>query len=127
MASRRIKLSGYVTKLLRLCQRLELLERLVLDLPDPLARDVERPPDLVERPRMLAAEAVAQLEHAPLAVAQILERLAQGLLGQNLGGALVWGLRALIGDELPELGLLFVADRLLERDGGLRGALDRLD
>src|SRR6266576_2553210 len=27
-----------------------------LDLPDPLAGDVERPPHLVERPRMLAVE-----------------------------------------------------------------------
>ena len=34
---------------------------------------------------------------------------------------------ALVGDELAELGLLLVADRLLERDRRLRGALDRVD
>jgi len=32
-----------------------------------------------------------------------------------------------VGDELAELGLLLVTDRLLERDRRLRGALDRLD
>src|SRR6476660_4784474 len=56
---------GDVAQLLRLGQRLQLLERLVLDLADALARDVERPPDLVQRAGMLAAEPVAQLEHAP--------------------------------------------------------------
>ena len=32
-----------------------------------------------------------------------------------------------VGDQLAELGLLLVADRLLERDRRLRGALDRVD
>jgi DNA-directed RNA polymerase sigma subunit (sigma70/sigma32) len=79
--------SGDFAKLLRLCERLQLLQRLVLDLADPLAGDVEGPPDLVEGARMLAAESVAQLEHAPLAVGEVLERLAQGLIGDDLGRA----------------------------------------
>src|SRR5439155_17876516 len=83
--------------------------------------------DLVERARMLAAEPVTQLEHAALAVAQVLERLAQRFLGEDLGGALVRRLGALVGDELAELGLLLVADGLLERDRCLSGALDRVD
>src|SRR5205823_9191639 len=70
---------GDVAQLLRLGQRLQLLQRLVLDLADALARDVEGPPDLVERARVLPAESVAQLEHAALAVAQVLERLAERL------------------------------------------------
>src|SRR3954454_4016288 len=70
----------HVAELLGLRERLQLLQRLVLDLADALARDVERPPDLVERARVLAAEAVAQLEHAALAVGEVLQRLAQGLL-----------------------------------------------
>src|SRR5258708_4517521 len=119
--------SGDVAQLLRLGEALKLLQRLVLDLTDPLARHVERPPDLVERARVLAAEAVAQLEHAPLPVGEVLERLAQRLLREDLGGALVRRLGALVGDELPELGLLLVADRLLERDRGLRRAPDRVD
>src|SRR5918995_7471671 len=114
-------------QLLGLSQRLKLLQRLVLDLADPLAGDVEGPSHLVERARVLAAEPVAQLEHAPLAVREVLERLAQRLLGEDIGGALIRGLRLLVGDELAELGLLLVAGRLLERDGRLGGALDRLD
>src|SRR4051794_33870469 len=118
---------GDVAELLSLGEALQLLQRLVLDLADALARDVERPPDLVERARVLAAEAVAQLEHAALAVGEILQRLAERLLGEDLGGPLVRRLGALVGDELAELGLLLVADRLLQRDRRLRGALDRLD
>ncbi len=110
----------YVAQLLSLSQGLKLLERLIFDLPDPLARHVERAADLVERPRMLAAQAVPQLEHTPLAVAEVLERLAEGLLGEDLGGPLVRRLGALIGDELAELRLFLVANRLLEGDRGLR-------
>src|SRR5215218_2634685 len=104
---------GDVAELLGLRERLELLERLVLDLADALARHVERAPDLVERARVLPAQAVAELEHAPLAVGEVLQRLAQRLLGEDLGGALVGRLGPLVGDELAELGLLLVADRLL--------------
>ena len=118
---------GHVAQLLGLGEALELLQRLVLDLADALARDVERAPDLVERARVLAAEAVPQLEHAALAVGEVLQRLAQRLLGEDLRGALVRGLGALVGDELAELRLLLVADRLLERDRRLGGALDRVD
>src|SRR4051794_23195450 len=108
-------------------EALKLLEGLVLDLADALARDVERPADLVERARVLAAEAVAQLEDAALAVGQVLEGLAQRFLGEDLRGALVRRLGALVGDELAELRLLLVADRLLEADRRLRRALDRVD
>src|ERR687897_920183 len=118
---------GDVAELLRLRERLQLLERLVLDLADALARDVERPPDLVERARVLAAEPVAQLEDAALAVGEVLQRLAQRLLREDLRGALVRRLGALVGDELAELGLFLVADRLLERDRRLSRALDRVD
>src|SRR3954465_5044577 len=116
-----------VAELLRFRERLQLLERLVLDLADALARDVERPPDLVERARMLAAEPVPELEDAALSVREILERLAQRLLGEDLGRPLVRRLGALVGDELAELRLLLVADRLLERDRRLRRPLDRVD
>src|SRR3954468_24813912 len=117
---------GDVAQLLRLGQRLQLLQRLVLDLADALTRDVERPPDLVERARVLAAEAVAQLEHAAFAVREVLQRLAQRFLGEDLRSALVGRLGPLVGDELAELGLLLVADRLLERDRRLGRALDRV-
>src|SRR5205809_717698 len=53
--------SGHVAQLDRVREGPQLLQALVLDLPDALAGDVERPPDLVERSRMLAVEAVAGL------------------------------------------------------------------
>src|ERR671934_2889067 len=59
---------GDFAELGRFGQRAQLLQALILDLPDALAGDVERSPHLVERPRMLAVQPVAQLEHAPLAV-----------------------------------------------------------
>src|ERR1700750_3042963 len=76
---------------------------------------------------MLAAEAVPQLEHAALAVGEVLQRLAQRLLGEDLRRALVRRLGPLVGDEMAELRLLLVAARLLERDRRLRRALDRVD
>src|SRR4051812_11632657 len=97
--------SGDVAELLGLRERLQLLQRLVLDLADALARHVERAADLVEGARVLAAQAVAQLEHTALAIRQVLQRLAQRLLREDLGGALVRGLGALVGDELAELRL----------------------
>src|SRR3954467_7757868 len=118
---------GDVAELLGLRERLQLLERLVLDLADALARHVERAPDLVQGARVLAAEPVAQLEHAALAVGEVLQRLTQRLLGEDLRGALVGRLGALVGDELAELRLLLVAHRLLQRDRGLGRALDRVD
>ena len=48
-------------------------------------------------------------------------------MGQDLHGALAGRLGLLVGDELAELGLVLVANRLLERDRRLRAALDRID
>src|SRR3954463_10462059 len=95
--------SGDFAELLRLGERLQLLQRLVLDLADPLAGDVEGAADLVQGPRVLAAEPVSELEHAALAVGEVLERLLQRLLGEQVGGPLERRLRLLVGDELPEL------------------------
>src|ERR687884_2275532 len=116
----------YFAELLRVRERAQLLQALVLDLPDALARDVERPPHLVERARVLAVEAVPQLEHAALARREAAEDRAQRLLPhRDLRGLVRKGL-GLVGEEVPELRLLLVADRLLERDGRLRAAADLL-
>ena len=83
--------------------------------------------DLVERARLLAVEAVAQLEHAPLAVRERLQDRAKRLVAQRLLGHLVRQRRSLVGEEVPELGLVLVADRLLERDRRLRAPADLVD
>src|SRR5690242_17237380 len=119
--------SGDVAKLDGVSQSAELLQTLVLDLADALACDVERPPDLVERARVLAVEAVAKLEHLPLATREGAEDLPQRLLAHRDLGLLVGQRQILVRDEVAELGLVLVADRLLERDRRLRATTDVLD
>ncbi len=76
---------------------------------------------------MLAVQPVAELEHPPLAVRELREDLLERLLAERDVGGVLGQRRGLVGEEVPELGLLLVADRLLERDGRLRGAADLLD
>src|SRR4051794_40138190 len=113
-----------VAETLRLGQRLELLQRVVLDLPDPLARDVERAPDLLERPRPSAGEPEAHLDDLALALRQGRQRAMDVLLAEVLRGDLERRLRRLVLDEVAELGLVLLADRLLERDRLLGHAQD---
>src|SRR4051812_49123300 len=108
--------SGDVLQALRVGERPQLLQPLVLDLPDPFARHLERAADLVERARLLAVQAVAQLEHAPLAVAKRAQALRERRRAERRVGDLVGKRRRLVLDELAELGFLLVPDRLLERD-----------
>src|ERR1700730_899317 len=96
-------------------QRPQLLQALALDLADPLARDVEGSADLIQRARMLAVEPVAELEHLALPARERAEDLAQRLLAQRHRGGFVGQLLVLVGEEVAELGLVLVADRLLER------------
>src|SRR5215217_6071672 len=113
---RAYKSSARVAEALRLGQRLELLERVVLDLADPLARHVERAADLFERERARAGEAEAHLDHLALALRERVERAADVLLAEVLRRRLERRDRRLVLDEVAELGLLLLADRLLERD-----------
>src|SRR5436309_1015961 len=75
---------------------------------------------------MLAVEAVAKLEHHPLARREAREDAAQRLLAEHDLRGLVRKRLGLIGQEVAELRLLLVADRLLERDRRLRAAADLL-
>src|SRR6476659_8343199 len=104
---------SYIAQLLRVGQRPQLLQALVLDLPDALAGDVERAADLVQRPRVLTVQPVAQLEDAALARRELREDLLERLLAERDLGCLFRQRHRLVGDEVPELGLLLVADRLL--------------
>src|SRR5438874_13373435 len=92
----------HFSKLLRVRERPQLLQALVLDLPDPLAGHVERPPHLVERPRVLAVEAVAQLEDGTLARREAPEDPAQRLLSQRNLRGLVRERHALRGEDVAE-------------------------
>ena len=56
-----------IPKPLRLGQGLELLQRVVLDLTDALARDVEGATDLLEGVGTLSGESEAELDHLALA------------------------------------------------------------
>src|SRR5829696_4772542 len=116
-----------VAEAVRVREGAELLQALVLDLPDALARDVEGPPDLVERPWVLAVEAVAKLEHAALAQRERAEDARQRHLAHVHLGDLVRERLRVVGDEVAELRLLLVPDRLLERDRRLGAPPDLRD
>src|SRR5215217_4644294 len=116
--------SAGVAQPLRLGQRLELLQRVVLDLADALARDVERAADLLQRERARAGEPEAHLDDLALALRERVERLAHVLAAEVVGRLVERGDRRLVLDEVAELGLLLLADRLLERDRLLRHPLD---
>src|SRR5262245_7778505 len=120
-------ISGDFSELLAVRERAELLQALVLDLPDPLARHVERSAHLVERPRLLAVEPVAHLEDPLLPRRERAEDLLQRVPSERLLGGLFRERRALVGQEMPELRLLVVTDGLLQRDRQLRAAPDLLD
>src|SRR5437763_11885919 len=114
-------------ELLRPCKHLQFPQTLVLYLADPLARDVERPPDLVQRARIPTVEAVAELQHCSVAAGQRTEDFPQRFLAKRRLRRLVRQLLVLVCEEITELRVLLVTDRLLERDRGLGAAPDRLD
>src|SRR5437660_902874 len=101
---------------LRLRQGLELLQRVVLDLTDALARHAERAADLLERARRYPEQPEAQLDHLTLAFGQGGQRVIDVLAPQRQRRRVERRLRRLVLDEVTELGLLFFADRLLERN-----------
>src|SRR6266545_4730105 len=119
--------SGDVAELDRVREGAELLQALVLDLPNALPGDVEGAADLVEGARMLPVQPVAELEHLALAARERAEDLPQRLLAERGLGLLVGKRQVLVGDEVAELRLVLVADGLLERDRCLRAAADVLD
>src|SRR5689334_22038939 len=86
-------------------------ERLTLELPDALTRQVELVPDRLERPR-LAFEPEAQLEDAPLALRQGVERLADVLAAERLLGLVERIRRLAVGKQVAELPFVVCTDRL---------------
>src|SRR5205807_10612486 len=93
-----------VFEALGLGEALELLQRVVLDLADALARHAERAADLLERARLLALQPEAELDHLPLALGQRLERLLDVLPAQRQRGRVERRLGLVVLDEVAELG-----------------------
>src|SRR5437588_11561157 len=84
-------------------------QRLRLDLPDALARDAERPADLLERLGIaVAVHAVAELDDLALTVRQALDRRPPGALGEA-EMHLLRGLGVRARDESREDRLAFLA------------------
>src|SRR6478735_5266748 len=103
---------------------LELLQRVVLDLADALARDAERPADLLERLRRAAVQAEAERDDLALAERQRVQRLLDVLPAEAQLRRVERALGRLVLDEVAEARVLLLADRLLEADRELRHAED---
>src|SRR4029079_16044514 len=113
-----------VAECLCLGQRLEPLERVVLDLADPLARDAEGAAALLKRARRLAEKPVAQLDHLAVALGERAESRLDVLATKRERRGVEGRLRLVVGNEVAERGVLLLADRLLQRDGHLRHPQD---
>src|SRR4051794_11174282 len=120
----RTPLADCVAERLRLGQVLELLERVVLDLPDPLAGHAKRAADLLERARLAAEQPVAELDHLAFPPRERAQRVHDVFATQHQLSRVVRRLRGLVLDEVAERRVFLLADRLLERDGELRHAQD---
>src|SRR6476661_6857766 len=110
------RLRDRVSQTLGLREQLQLLERVVLDLADPLTSDAEGATHLLERARRLARESVAKLDHAPLTFGKRVERALDVLAAEVHRGRVKGRRRVLVAHEVAEGRLVFLADRLLERD-----------
>src|SRR3954449_5775984 len=95
---------------------LELLQRVVLDLADALARDAEGAADLLERLRRAALQAEAERDDLPLAERQRMEGLLDVLSAEAELRRVERALGRLVLDEVPEARVLLLADRLLEAE-----------
>src|SRR6266496_1976524 len=105
----------------------ELPQRLRLDLPDPLARDLEVLADLLERVVALLADAEAHPEHLLLARRERGEHLPR-LLGQvHVDDRVRRGDERLVLDEVAKVAVLFLPDGGLEADRLLRDLEDLAD
>src|SRR5215210_6027410 len=101
-------------------QRLELpelgepLQGTRLDLPHPLARYAEPPPDLLERHRpCVTVHAVAEPDHLALLLGKLPDSVPERLLGKA-HVHLLGGLGRLTRDEVAERGVFPFPDRLVE-------------
>src|SRR6266542_5479859 len=95
---------------LHFAKRCEPLERVALDLPNPLARETEAEPHVLERLGFDAAESVAEHEHLAVAIRQRRQRLRERQSAERDVGLLL-GQWVVAGDEVAEDRVLLLADR----------------
>src|SRR5262249_10181446 len=94
----------------------ELPERLRLDLTDALARHLEALAHLLESVLGAVADPEAHLDHALLARGERLQERVGLLLEVEVDHVLGGRHRGAVLDEVPEMRVLFLPDRRLERD-----------
>src|SRR5204863_9074033 len=90
-------------------------------------RDVELASHFFEGARAPVLETEPQLEHAALAEREPLENALHLLLEQLVRCGVRWREGLVVGDEVAEVAVLFLADRRLERDRLLRDLHDLAD
>src|SRR6266571_891321 len=105
----------------------KLAQRLRLDLTDALASHVEFAAHFFERSGAPVFETEPQLQHAPLAAGQAFEDRLRLLLEQLVRRRVARRESLVVGDEVPEVRILFLADRRLQRHGLLRHLHDLAD
>src|SRR5512144_1449948 len=103
-------------ELLRPRRMPELPERFRLDLTDALPGDREVLPHLLERVLASVREPEAQAEHLLLSRRQRVQHLVRLLPQAQPDHALDRRAHLLVLDEVPEVAVLLLADRGLERD-----------
>src|ERR1700693_93465 len=94
------RVSDTILEALGLRERLELLERVVLDLADALAGDAERAADLLERARLRAREPDAELDHLAVTLGQRGQRVLDVLPAERDLGGVEGRLGLLVLDEV---------------------------
>src|SRR5690349_4590817 len=87
----------------------ELGEGAHLDLADALPGDAELAADLLQGERVVAAEAVPQLEHGALAPREVVEQAADVLAAELLEDRVVRAVALLVLDQVAERGVLLLA------------------
>src|SRR5712692_4100744 len=98
----------------------ELEQGLDLDLADALACHAKALADLLQGSLVTVDEPKAELDHAPLAWDKAIEGGLDRKLEHGDRGGVRGGRGLLVLDEIAELGILFMADRCLQRDRRLR-------
>jgi hypothetical protein len=102
----------------------ELSEGLILDLPDPLAADVEFGAHFRARPDPIVTETEAESNNPPFAPGEGVEDGCELLFEESIAGGVKGGEGPRVFDEIAKHVVALLTRRLLERDRLLRGPED---